>query len=177
MCNQCIGWGGKRWHQYGSGYYERTDKSVRPKRTLRLHRVVWEHHHGAVPDDWHIHHRNENKADNRLDNLECLPSGAHASAHGTLRNSDRSQWRKAEPFDAVCGDCGQSVVRRVRKASYVCVRCRQLRGDAKRVAGKCCQHCGSAFRSRAGHFCSQRCVNLATNGATVRVLPEGRRRA
>ena len=176
MCDRCIEWGGKRWHRYGGGYYERTDKSVKPKRTLRLHRAVWEHHNGEIPRGWHVHHDNEDKGDNRAANLRCMPGGDHTHTHSVFKR-DRSAWRKPEPFTAVCGACGAPLTRRVRQAEYTCTRCQQIKADAKREIDKHCAHCARAFKSRAGHFCSQRCVNLATSGATVRVLPEGRGRA
>lgn len=175
VCDTCIEWGGKRWHRYNGGYYERTDKSVQPKRTVRLHRAVWEHHNGVVPDGWHVHHDNEDKGDNGIDNLRCMPAGDHTHTHGVLKR-DRSTWHKPEPFTVVCADCGTSITRRARLSAYTCKRCQQIRADRKRETWRCCQHCADPFRSRAGNFCSQRCVNLATNGATVRVLPEGRGR-
>ena len=175
MCDRCIEWNGKRWHSYG-GYYERTDKSVRPKRTVRLHRAVWEHHNGPIPDGWHVHHLNEDKRDNSIANLACMPHGAHSQEHRVLQR-DRSGWRKPEPFCVSCADCGSDLLRRIRQSEYVCRRCQQIRADRRRESWRDCQECGKPFQSRAGNFCSQRCVNLATSGATVSVLPEGRRRA
>lgn len=172
MCDQCIEWGGKRWHRYGGGYYERTDKSVKPKRTLRLHRVVWEHHNGPIPDGWHVHHDNEDKGDNEIGNLRCMPNSEHNHTHGVFRR-DRSQWRKPEPFTVPCDACGVDLQRVTRVPKNICTRCQQIRADAKREVDKNCKHCSAPFRSRAGHFCSQRCVNLATNGATICVLPQG----
>ena len=177
VCDQCIEWGGKRWHRYKSGYYERTDKSVRPKRTLRLHRVVWEAANGPIPAGHDVHQADEDKGNNDLGNLECLPHGAHRAHHTAAQPIPRRDWADVVAVDVPCADCGEPVARKQVRAEVVCKRCQQLRGDAKRVTNKTCQHCQAPFRSRAGNFCSQRCVNLATSGATVRVLPEGRRRA
>lgn len=51
------------------------------KKPIRLHRYVWEQHNGKIPKGYHIHHKNGNKNDNRVENLEMLPAAAHLSAH------------------------------------------------------------------------------------------------
>lgn len=38
----------------------------------RVHRVVWEAFNGAIPDRLEINHKNLDRADNRLENLELL---------------------------------------------------------------------------------------------------------
>lgn len=50
------------------------------------HRVVWWQNTGNVPpDDCDIHHRNENKRDNRFENLELLRHGEHIGLHSAER--------------------------------------------------------------------------------------------
>jgi len=177
MCDCCIEWGGKRWHRYGGGYYERTDKSVKPKRTLRLHRELWLAEVGPIPDKHHIHHRNHDRGDNRLDNLECLPHAEHSRHHGKSPKQNPKDWNLVKPVEVACIDCGEVVLRKSVRTTVRCKSCHYRRAERQRSFSRSCQHCDVEFISRAGNFCSQRCVNLATAGATVRVLPEGRRRA
>ena len=47
------------------------------------HRLVWERTHGPVPDGHVLHHKNGDRRDNHLDNLECLSRGDHARLHLT----------------------------------------------------------------------------------------------
>lgn len=58
------------------------------------HILVMERHVGRyVSIDEHVHHRNGDKADNRLDNLELLPRSEHAARHATSFNFDGSRGR------------------------------------------------------------------------------------
>src|SRR3954469_7313800 len=43
----------------------------------RLHRDVWALAFGPVPKDCHVHHRDGDLRNNRIDNLECQPSSDH----------------------------------------------------------------------------------------------------
>lgn len=38
----------------------------------RMHRIVWEWHHGAIPPDREIDHVNGDRADNRIENLRLV---------------------------------------------------------------------------------------------------------
>lgn len=68
-----VTWNGHTYTLRDVGYYARTtgDRGY-------LHRDVWEHHHGAIPDGWDIHHKDHDKTNNTLANLECLPKAEHA---------------------------------------------------------------------------------------------------
>lgn len=50
---------------------------------IRAHRWVWMQHHGAIPKGCHIHHKNGNKSDNCIDNLELMAQAEHLRLHMT----------------------------------------------------------------------------------------------
>ena len=47
----------------------------------RLHRDVWEHHNGPIPEGMHIHHIDGDTANNDIANLACVTSKQHRDEH------------------------------------------------------------------------------------------------
>ena len=50
-----------------------------------LHRDIWADHNGQVPSDVIIHHKNGDRLDNRLENLELMEWGEHTRHHNLQR--------------------------------------------------------------------------------------------
>ena len=72
---------GEKYTLRNNGYYGKT----RGNRAM-MHRDVWEYHNGPIPDGWDIHHMNEDKTDNRIENLECLPKSEHTRKYSPHNN-------------------------------------------------------------------------------------------
>ena len=64
-----------------NGYYRKTDGD----RQL-MHIVVWEHHNGKVGAGYDIHHRDRNRANNVISNLERICHKEHARLFSTGNN-------------------------------------------------------------------------------------------
>ena len=56
-------------------YYQRHGK--------RLHREVWQHHNGPIPKGFHVHHRDGDRTNNDISNLELLRAGEHMRHHAS----------------------------------------------------------------------------------------------
>lgn len=72
---------GKKFTLRNTGYYSLTSDD----RCL-MHRYVWEHEIGEIPEGWDIHHIDNNRANNVIENLECLPKAEHTSKYSPHNN-------------------------------------------------------------------------------------------
>lgn len=62
-----------------TGYY--LNSSIRK----RMHRYVWEYYYGEVPEGYQIHHKDKDKSNNDISNLEAIPFSNHAKLHSKER--------------------------------------------------------------------------------------------
>ena len=54
----------------------------------RLHRVVWTHFNGEIPDGYHIHHVDHDVFNNDIDNLVCITMSEHMRHHALLKSAE-----------------------------------------------------------------------------------------
>lgn len=72
---------GKKFTLRNNGYYSLTTDN-----RMLMHRYVWEKEKGQIPIGYDIHHINEIKSDNRIENLECLPKSEHTKKYSPHNN-------------------------------------------------------------------------------------------
>jgi len=88
--------GPKSKHPSGRGYttkkgYHRLTiwyPETKSSRNVFAHVWIWEQAHGPIPKGYCLHHKNGDKQDNRLENLELVDFATHKRIHGgcELRN-------------------------------------------------------------------------------------------
>jgi len=78
---ESVQFNGRRYTMRDNGYFCATTG----KRSA-LHRDVYEHHFGPIPWGWDIHHLDEDRYNNHIDNLKCLRKGEHTKLHGFKNN-------------------------------------------------------------------------------------------
>ena len=81
-------------HQFFKGIKFYKDKktgywigTTQPRK--RMHVVVWEYYNGCVQKGFHIHHKDKNKSNNKIENLILIDAQSHASLHMTKENRER----------------------------------------------------------------------------------------
>jgi len=74
-----VEFAGTRYTRRANGYFASTSNP----RTY-LHRDIYEKAHGPIPDGLEVHHKNEDKTDNRLGNLELMRSSDHGKLHSLV---------------------------------------------------------------------------------------------
>ncbi len=65
----------------GNIYYLSTRYYICSETRRWLHRDVWEHHNGPIPDGFVVHHVDKNTTNNDIDNLQIMERGEHISFH------------------------------------------------------------------------------------------------
>ena len=70
---------GRIYYRNSKGYYQRM--------TFRMHFLhvdVWEYHNRKVRKGYDIHHIDQNKDNNQIENLQCLTRAEHRQLHAKL---------------------------------------------------------------------------------------------
>lgn len=148
---------GIKWSLKPKGYYQST-KPIDGKRRW-LHQYTYELYHGVAPDGHHIHHRDGDKANNDISNLECLTPKEHIAKHP-----------RPEHWAAI------SVLGRAAIKAGVKSR-RKVRAELDKT--RPCGYCGVAFTPHPhardnAQFCSDACRSKGRRGNTIASFTESR---
>lgn len=147
---------------------KRTGYFLNAKTHKRLHVYVWEYFNGSIPNGYHIHHKDFNKNNNELENLELLSASKHSKLHSNSWSKERYEQQKkilkekaipkaAEWHKSECGHkwhkehYEQTKNKLYKKDNFVCLNCGNT--FAAVVSGQnkfCSNKCKSAYRRKSG---------------------------
>lgn len=149
-----------------TGYYLAGKPTYQGKRE-RLHCYVWRYFNGPIPDGFHIHHKDENKDHNDIENLACVPVSEHTSYHSrkyisehheeVVENLDRarayaSEWHRSQEGRAWHIEHGKKTFETMQKREYTCRQCgeKYLALPVGPVHKYCSNACKTAARVKSG---------------------------
>lgn len=143
-------WYGRSFYQDKStGYWISVDA---PR--LRAHRWVWNNVNGTIPESCQIHHRDGNKSNNDISNLQLVSHRQHALLH--LTEEKREKLRKqANSVRHLTKEWHKSKEGRAWHKYHA-----QKEGFGKwEFPEKACGHCQRPFKPANHHniFCSNAC--------------------
>ncbi len=113
------------------------------------HRYVWHDHYGDVPPGFEVHHKDLDRANNDISNLELLSEDEHLAEHnaiGVLRRNQhgisvigagyqvRTRLRREAAGDRRCERCDDPINHLRLDARFCGGRCRDAASKARRKA-------------------------------------------
>ena len=124
----------------------------------RLHIYVWEYNNGNIPKGYEIHHKDHDKNNNEIDNLDMLTKKEHMKIHSKELTKEQREWyknnlsEKARPKAIEWHKSKKG--REWHKKHY-----EEMKDKLKIREPKVCECCGEYFIAKTinSRFCSNKC--------------------
>ena len=124
----------------------------------RLHVAVWKYHNGDIPKGYHVHHIDEDRSNNQIENLCLMPASMHSSFHQHEEKQREHQKRQIKNMQELAKEWhkskeGRETHSRLAKALW----------EKAEPITYICTECGKEFQSRchyspeSNRFCSNNC--------------------
>lgn len=147
-----------------TGYY--LNSTIRK----RMHIYVWEYYNGEVPKGYEIHHKDRDKANNDIANLELLTASEHRKKHSEELTQEQREWfrnnlnENARPKAVEWHKSEEG--RKWHKEHY------KRQGQSLHVkTEKACINCGKTFSGEHNaKFCSNACKSAYRRKAGVDLI-------
>ena len=144
-----------------TGYYLST-KKINGKR-LRLHVYVWLKHNGPIPLGYAVHHVDENKENNEIDNLVLISDKYHQSLHSTERMDDPERYNNQVKHLARIRNKASEWHKSKKGKEWHKIHYEIMKDKLHEEIALECQWCHKTFKTKkhGAKYCSISCRNKA----------------
>lgn len=141
-----VEFAGLKYTINSKGYYRCTVGRIR---TRFLHQEVWKAINGPIPDGFDVHHRDDDKTNNDISNLACLPKAEHTRLYSPHNNQYTRGQKRREFVHKNCLACGLALVphRDLERKESPSAFAR------RRFCGSACKGVFSQGKKRGGAVC------------------------
>ena len=147
-----------------TGYYLSARKVPEAGKRMRLHKYVWLIERGEIPEGCQIHHKDEDKSHNDIDNLACMSEHDHLSYHSSKMSDEVKKKFQTSGMDAARKWHSSEAGHEWHKEHYERMK------DALKVEHSfICAFCGKDFKSTntKSRFCCNACKAAARRASGV----------
>lgn len=124
-----------------------------------LHRDIWAHHHGPVPEGHHIHHVDHDTLNNGIENLACISAAEHFRYHASQPRTEAQLAAIERGLPAFIEKSREWHKSEAAREHHV--RNGQLVWELAEWRDSDCEQCGTTFDTRSlrrhERFCSNKC--------------------
>lgn len=123
----------------------------------RLHRTVWEYYNGPIPEGYHVHHIDEDRSNNNIENLALMPGIEHMKHHG----QDESRKEHGRRVIKIAIEMAPEWHRSDDGHAWHSMHLKEVWNNREPHI-QTCSWCGKDYETkdmsgRENHFCSGRC--------------------
>lgn len=137
----------------------------------RLHVYVWEYYNGEIPKGYEVHHKDMDKNNNEIENLQLLSKSEHTKFHGNMLDENRRKqlrenmiknvmpkakaWHSTPEGKEWHSKHAKETAKKTKYKKYICSYCNS-EFESKRTYPEnenrfCSNKCKSAYRRKMGY--------------------------
>lgn len=126
-----------------TGYYYTCFKGKGISKNKGLHQYVWEKYNGGIKEGCEIHHKDHNKNNNEIHNLECVERNKHRRQHQLEKVGYKGV------FEGNCIFCGEKLSSTKQWGVFCTTKCKQAyaRKQQRYKETRICELCGKEYKT------------------------------
>jgi len=133
-----------------------------------IHRMTWEFYNGPIPKGFDIHHKDGNKMNNHISNLECLSHSKHLSLHMKENSKKVHAWLATKKGKKFLSEKAKKEWDKMPLKTFTCENCnKEFQTKHNRHVKFCGNNCVMAARNKSGIDNIERLCVICSNPFTI----------